>query len=908
MKKVVEWFLIALLRCILWFRYRVKIQGSEHLNSQTLNRPGGVLFLPNHPAYFVDPILVAISVWRQGYPIRPMIIEYMYYLPVVNWVMHFLNALPIPNFHNASNSIKRKRNDQVFEAVIEGLQKEENFLIYPAGKVKHTAKEAFGGASGVQRILQDLPDTNIVLVRTKGMWGSSFSRAIASEAPSLAHACLMGLKVILKNLIFFTPRRTVTICFEPAPADFPRRAGRLELNKYFEQWYNRPDGLTQPREPYPGDSLILVSYSMWGESYLPLHTPPQSVGTTSTTAAIPRETEKKILAVLAKMAGQPEESIRPDMVLTTDLGFDSLDQAELLNFLQTEFEVESVPISELTTVHKAMVLATKQGTYHHESDEGTHDLSRWRASITRTRARLPEGETLHEVFLKVCDAMGKRAACADETSGVVTFPKLKLRVLLVAEYVRTLPGQYVGILLPASVAATVLILACQLAGKVPLMVNWTIGPRHLDAVVKLSGVQVVLTSWSFVDRLENVNFEGIEDKLIMLEDVRRVFSLSQKLKAWFRSHLSTASILKTFDAPRSSTEHAVLLFTSGTESLPKGVPLTHGNILSNQRAGLECVEIYTDDVMYGILPPFHAFGFTFSSLMALLGGVRVAYSPNPTDGKRLIKGFVKWGATILCGAPTFLKALARSALPGQLDTLRFCVTGAEKAPPELFELFAQHGKREALIEGYGITECSPALTFNRLGQPLRGIGFAIPGVDICIVHPDNFELLPRGEKGLILVRGSNVFSGYLNPGLSSPFVTVDGKEWYKTGDLGFIAEDDSLHIAGRQKRFIKVGGEMVSLAAIEEAILHAILHEHPTTEQEGPLLAVSAREELGEKPKIFLFCRLRITEEQANQYLREAGFSNLIKVSRVIEMYDIPIMGSGKINYRLLESDYLPTA
>lgn len=908
MRKFLEWLLIASLRSVLWLRYRVKVEGTEYLNEKTLNRPGGVLFLPNHPAYFIDPILLALAVWRY-YPIRPMIVEYMYYLPVVNSVMRFLNALPVPNFHSASNSVKRKRNDQVFESVIEGLKRKENFLIYPAGKVKHSAKETVGGASGVQRVLQDSPDANIVLVRTKGLWGSSFSRAIAAVPPSMPQAVMMGLKVILKNLFFFTPRRTVTISFLPAPDDVPRQAGRMELNKYFEQWYNLPDGLTQTKEPFPGDSLVLVSYSMWGESYLPLHIPLQIESSTAAAKGIPPEVEEKVRAKLVEMVGNGQEKILPEMSLTADLGFDSLDQAELLSFLQNEFDVEGVPVNELTTVHKLMALASKEVVYQSDgSEEQEQNLRGWFNPVARERATMPEGETLHEVFLNLCDKMGKRAACGDDTSGVLTYAQLKMRVLLVADYVRTLPGSYVGILLPASVAATVLILACQLAGKVPLMVNWTIGPRHLDAVVKLSGVEVVLTSWSFVDRLENVNLEGIEDKLVMLEDVRRAFSIKQKLKALYRSRLSKNSIFKIFNSPEKASSPAVLLFTSGTESLPKGVPLTHSNILCNQRDTLKSIEIFSDDIMYGILPPFHAFGFTVSSLMALLAGVRVAYYPNPTDGKKLIRGFVKWGVTVLCGAPTFLKSLVRAAQPGQLASLRLACSGAEKAPPELFELFAQHGLRNSLIEGYGITECSPVLTFNRVGKPLEGVGQPIPGVELCVVHPESMELLSIGEKGLILARGPNIFHGYLNPGVSSPFITIDGKEWYKTGDLGYLNADHALYIAGRQKRFIKVGGEMISLAAIEDTILQALMLSHATTDQEGPVLAVCASELAGEKPKVVLFSRFQLTVDDANRYLRETGFSNLAKIAKVIYLPQIPIMGSGKINYRSLETDYMTTS
>lgn len=902
MRKVIQWLMMSSLKMILWFRYRIKVEGADKLNKTILNKPGGVLFLPNHPSYFIDPSLVPSVVYRK-YPIRPMIVEYMYYLPFVNMIMRFLKALPIPNFHSSSNSLKKKRTDQVFEAVIEGLKNGDNFLVYPAGKVKYTAKESIGGASGVQRILQEAPETNVVLVRIKGLWGSSFSRAIVTSAPSLPAKTLWAIKTILKNLIFFTPRRKITISFEPAPEDFPRYGSRLEINRFLENWYNLPDGLSQAREPYPGDSLVLVSYSMWGEQYLPLHSQSQEEGAFDL-QQIPDEIKQKVFKKLAQVADINPETIQLDMALDSDLGLDSIDIAELAAFLQDEYDVEPISLDQLKTVKKLIAIAANKVPVKDETIEQEETNARWKVPFPHQLAKMPPGETIHEVFLRICDKMGKKPACTDEMTGILTFKQLKTRVLLIAEYLRKLPGKNIGILLPASVGANILILGCLLAGKVPIMINWTIGSRHLEAVIKLSEVSKVLTSWAFLDRLDNVNLEGVENILVMMEEARREISLKDKIKALLRSKLSVERILKIFDAPRFGSDKAVILFTSGTESLPKGVPLTHNNILANQRSALEIIEIFQDDIMFGILPPFHAFGFSISSLMALLVGVRVAFSPNPTDGKRLARGIKKWGVTLLCGAPTFLKSILRAAKKGDLNTLRICVTGAEKAPPELFELFSQHGKREALIEGYGITECSPVLTFTPLGKPHMGVGRAIPCVDLCIVHPETYEVLPQGEQGLILARGPNIFSGYLNPGISSPFISVNGKDWYKTGDLGYLDTNQNLIIAGRQKRFIKVGGEMVSLSAIEDAVLQSILKTRSLTPEEGPLVAVCAKEIPGEKPKVILCTRVNLTQEEVNQILREAGFSNLVKVSQVINLLEIPIMGSGKVNYRLLESEY----
>jgi long-chain-fatty-acid--[acyl-carrier-protein] ligase len=887
------------MRFSLWFRYRVTIKGLEHLNSTELNKPGGVLFLPNHPTVFVDPTLVTLAIWKK-YPIRPVIVEYMYYTPIIHTIMRFMNALPIPNFVTSSNSLKKKKADRVLETIIEELRNKENFLIYPAGKTKHQAREVIG-ASGVHRIIQSVPEANVVLVRTTGLWGSRFSRALtAGTSPDMFPTIFWGIKIVLKNLLFFTPRRQVTIEFVPAGPDFPYQASRLEMNHYLEKWYNRPDGILPQKGEEPGESLYLVPYSMW-ENALPQVKSPQKTENEIDTSKITEDIKKKVKQKLSEMTQMPVDQIQFDMNLAGDLGLDSLDNAELITFLNDQFDVVGVPVHELTTVGKVMALATNQISFEEQTDEEQKDLSLWEKPRSHQKVSLSEGKTIHEVFLNTCQIMGKEAACGDAAVGILTYSDAKLRVLLLAEYIRHLPGDYIGILLPSSVAAYLAVLACQLAGKIPLMINWTVGPLYLESVVALSQVQVILSSWTFLDRLENVDLDGIEDLILMLEDVRRQFTLKDKLKGYYRSKLGTKSLLSLFNVQdMSSDARAVLLFTSGTESTPKGVPLSHENILVNQRGSVDVVELFQDDIFLGMLPPFHSFGFTVSGLLPLLAGVRAAYYPDPTDGKGVARSIAQWKATVVCGAPSFLKGMCKNATPEQLKTLRFCFTGAEKAPQDLFQMINKLGHC-CLYEGYGITECSPVLTANLTGDQAKGVGKPLPGIELCIVTIDTHQPLPQGKQGLILAKGPNIFSGYLNKGLSSPFVVVNGQQWYSTGDLGYLDPDGFLIISGRLKRFIKMGGEMISLAAIEDALQKTLGHK-VGSQEEGPILAVCAKEEAGEKSKIFVFTRFATSIDEANRSIKEAGFSNLVKIYKVQQLAEIPILGTGKVNYRALDA------
>jgi long-chain-fatty-acid--[acyl-carrier-protein] ligase len=472
-------------------RYRVTIKGLDKLNSKVLNKSGGVLFLPNHPAVFVDPTLIALAVLKR-YPIRPLIVEYMYYTPIVHWIMKLMDAIPIPNFNLGSNSLKRKKSEKVIMSVIKDLRNGSNFLIYPAGKLKLTNMENIGGASGVHRIVQDVPEANIVLVRITGLWGSSFSRALTGSVPPLFTSVIHGIKIAFKNLIFFTPKRHVTIEFIPAPLDFPANLSRLELNKYLENWYNRPDGLSEPKGRYPGETLNLVSYSAWKEEYPVVKTAESQIDETIDLDQVPEDVKHKIIAKISSLTEIDPSKITYAQNLSSDLGMDSLDIAELALFLSDQFEAPSVPTQELTTVGRTMAIGAKQILFNAETEEEEADLSNWKKHITKYRVDFPEGKTIPEVFLNNCIRMKKQIACADARTGVVTYDQLKVRVLILAEYIRKLPGDYIGVMLPASVAANACILACLLAGKIPVLVNWTVGTRHLDSVLKVCNLKVIL--------------------------------------------------------------------------------------------------------------------------------------------------------------------------------------------------------------------------------------------------------------------------------------------------------------------------------------------------------------------------------------------------------------------------------
>lgn len=890
MKSFFQFLLYLVVRFLLVLRYRIKVRGKETLTPEALSKPGGIVFLANHPAE-IDPLILITSFWHPFRP-RPIAIDYLFRKPFIRPLLDFIGAMRIPNFDSSSNSYKRREMEKTYAQIYAALNKKENLLIYPAGGLKNGPEEVIGGSSGVHTILANQPDVNVVLIRTSGLWGSTFSRAPTGKTPEILETFVNGFKVLLRNGIFFTPRREVLIECMPAPEDFPWLGDRRAVNRYLEKWYNA-------RGPEP---LKLVSFSRFRKEFPAIKE--KAVQEEIAIQAVPEEIKQKVIEEIIKLTRAPHSEITPESHLAQDLGLDSLDIAQLVVSLKDHFGIDALHSSDLTTVGSVFAFAAKLKTGKTPDEMKEKKPLRWEMEADRKTSSYPEGETIPELFFKTCERMGKNSlACADQMSGEVSYKRLKLVILLFAEAFRKIPEERIGIMMPASIAVNAMILAVILAGKIPVMINWTLGERNLRSIAAQSGIKTTLSSWNFLDRLDNVELGGIDDQILLLEELRRNFTLGEKLKAFYRSRKKTKALLKCFGADQLSKESiAVILFTSGTESFPKGVPLSHHNIISNQKGAFSLAELKSYDVLLGALPPFHSFGFSVTGLLPLLAGLRVAYAPNPTDGRQLAETVERWKVTLLCLAPTFLKNVLRTATEKQLRSLALVVAGAEKAPQELYEKLFSLNSSAKLMEGYGITECSPILTLNPPNRSSFGVGIPLPGVELKIVNPESHEPLPIGKQGLILARGPNVFKGYLDPKIPSPFIAVENRLWYQTGDLGFLNPEGYLMLSGRLKRFVKIGGEMVSLIAIEETLLQAGVEKGWKLDPDVPSLAVCAQELEGKKGEIHLFTIFDTTLDEVNRLLRDSGMSNIIKIRSIRKVPFIPLLGTGKVDYRTLLS------
>jgi long-chain-fatty-acid--[acyl-carrier-protein] ligase len=881
-----------LVQLLVALRYRLVIKGMDKLAPDQFKRPSGVIFLPNHPAE-IDPVILEMILWHRFRP-KPLVVEHFYHLKGVRFFMDLVKAMPLPTMSTMANKWRGKKVEKQFKQVVDELKDKKNFLIYPSGRLKRSGLELIGGASFVHNLLQACPEANLVLIRTTGLWGSKFSCALTGTSPNFGKVLWECTKVLLKNGIFFAPKRDIVIEVELPSADFPFQGSRLELNKYLENWYNRyPEKGPEP--------LKLVSYAFWKEELPQVYVPtgqPQQIEE----CAVSKKIQEEVFAHLASLCRKLPEKIERKMHLSYDLGLDSIDVASIYVFLDERYGISDLLPGDLSTVEDVLQAAAGYKKEREEEEAVVAKHAQIWPDEKRRPLEFPSGNTIQEVFLRSADRNKSSVACYDALSGLLTYRKLKLAVLLLTDKFRKLPGKHIGIMLPSTSGTYVVILAALFSGKVPVMINWTSGIKALDHAADLTELKTVITSSRFLDRLENSDFGKIEELLLFLEDIRPSIGFKDKLRAFALSVMSPENLLKRLNLHQlSSTDPAVILFTSGTETVPKGVPLSHFNLLSNQRACFEAVPLLPEDIILAVLPPFHSFGFSVTGLYPLLMGMRICYSPDPNDSHGLARDISAWKPTLFCCAPSFIKAIFRVSKPEQLQSLRIVVSGAEKAPQDLFDYAREHFPKMQLLEGYGITECSPVVTIDRLDQPHKGVGKPLPGVELMILDQVSLQPLSRGQEGEVCIAGSNVFNGYLG-NLRNPFVTVSDKRWYTSGDRGFLSEDGHLLLSGRLKRFVKIGGEMVSLGGIEDELMRLARERRWVSgHEEGPALAVSVREKETDKPVIILYTTFAISKEDVNAALRDSGMGRIVRISEVRTLDQIPLTGTGKTHYRLLD-------
>ncbi len=878
MKSWVNRLFWGICRLLLSFRYRVKVLGAEQLRSLS----GPTLVLPNHPAY-IDPPLVSSHIRLQK-PLRPMVFSGTYRVPLLRPMMQMVNAFEVPDLSAHSRDAQAKTRDMI-DSVVERLQAGDNLLIYPSGRLQRGDQEVVGAARAVHEIISRSPDINIVLLRTRGVWGSMFSCAEAGAPPKLGNCIRKSFGWVLASLFFWLPRRQVTMQLEVVDREQLPLETREAFNVYLEQWYNADGGqapkfvryhhLFGPTEAEYGKGLTSANYDL-------TKIKPKTIGLVN--------------ELLQSHLGRqiPIEDLKAETTLE-QIGLDSLDRMDLALKIEHQFGFRSNVVSP--TLGGLWALA--DGQLSQGAGEQLVAPPAWLKPKRSQDTPGILGETVGESFVLRALKQPHDVAVADAISGVLNYRRLLVGAELMARRLRKFEEHHVGVMLPASVAADLVFFALHLAGKVPVMMNWTTGPANLAHGVKVTGVKHILTSKKMVDRL-GIEVAGAD--YVFLEDLKGSIKKPEALLTLLKSYLAPRSFLRSVPH-RSADDTAVFLFTSGSESMPKTVPLSHRNLLVNVDAGLGVLASDSQDRLLGFLPPFHSFGMTGNLLLPHLSGIPSVRYADPTDAHGLVRTIAAYKPTMLFTTPTFLGYIMSACKGDELNSLRKLITGAEKCSEAIFRQCEKLAPNATILEGYGITECSPVVAANPYSGPRLGsVGQPVKGVEVCIVNIDSEVPVPSGETGMLLVAGPSIFSGYYQHDGPSPFVEVDGKSWYKTGDLVSQDTDGFLHFKGRLKRFLKAGGEMISLPALEEPFSRA----YPADEN-GPKVAVEGIE-TDDGRHIVLFTTTDLTIQQASSLLLEAGLRGVMRLDEVRRIDAIPILGTGKTDYKELRKEVVEMA
>lgn len=521
--------------------------------------------------------------------------------------------------------------------------------------------------------------------------------------------------------------------------------------------------------------------------------------------------------------------------------------------------------------------------------------------------------TIGSAFIDTAKRNGDELAVADSIAGSLNGNKFLTAVICFSRLIKKHSSeQNIGLLLPTSNAGCIANMATILRGKTVVNLNFTASREALQGAVNKAGIKTIYTSRKFMEKLLkkgiDLNDAFPDSQFLYMEDLKNEIGKTTGLYTFLTVLISPACLLKLLYCKKVDINSpAAILFSSGSEGIPKGVMLSHRNIMSNLKQISDMLNTQDTDVVMASLPLFHAFGLTVTTFMPLVEGIPMVCHPDPTDAVNIAKAIAKYRATIFCGTSTFLRLYTKNRRIHllMLESLRIVIAGAERLSPDVREAFKLKFNKD-IYEGYGATETTPVASVNipdaldvnywqvQMGNKLGTVGMPLPGSSFRIVDPVSLEELATGEDGLILIGGTQVMLGYLDDEekTNEVITEIDGKRWYKTGDKGHLDEDSFLTIVDRYSRFAKLGGEMISLTAVEETVRAAL------NKPELECVAINLPDEKkGEK--IALLITEGIELEDVKKAMLEAKANPLMIPSEVKAVDEIPKLGSGKTDFKM---------
>lgn len=491
--------------------------------------------------------------------------------------------------------------------------------------------------------------------------------------------------------------------------------------------------------------------------------------------------------------------------------------------------------------------------------------------------------------------------------GELRFDKLLAAAIVLSKVIKKETAKKrVGVLLPPGKGGVLANVAVLLAGKVPVNLNFTAGDKAVESSIRQADLDKFITADPFVRKLTTFNWPPNRD-LILLDRV--LPGLKSKIVLWLGlSKIFSPGILASMlGVPKKGgAVEAVLLFTSGSSGEPKGVVLSHRNVLANVNQFGSRVDLKSTDKVLGCLPLFHSFGCTVTMWYPMIEGVSVVTYPSPLETAKLAELIEEHQVSLLLATPTFLRGYLRRAKKEQLESVKLVVTGAEKLPKKVAESFEERfGK--PVLEGYGLTETSPVTNFNLPDEPghdrnpvipnhrFGSVGLFIPGVAVRIKDPDTQEPLPLHSSGMIWLKGANIFEGYLGQPEKTAEVIQNG--WFVTGDIGRLDEDGFLYIEGRLSRFSKIGGEMVPHETVEDHINKVL----GSSDEERKIAIIGVPDEAKGEALILLSADPEIELHDLRVKLTAEGIPALWVPKKIIDVEAIPILASGKLDIKSCE-------
>ncbi len=495
---------------------------------------------------------------------------------------------------------------------------------------------------------------------------------------------------------------------------------------------------------------------------------------------------------------------------------------------------------------------------------------------------------LHHRFIQTAKKYGKKIAVHDIATGKdVPYERMLIISLIFAKKFKRIKTKYVGVMVPTSAGCILTNIGLLMANKIPVMINYGTGAigNAIYAQEKCN-FETIITSKKLLEKLKLDPIEG----MIFLEDIAASIKLLDKLPALIKSKGSAKRVIKAVHHG-DMEETAVILFTSGSEKEPKAVQLSHKNIGSNLEGIRETLNLDSEDTFLANLPLFHVFGLTSIYWLPITLGCTIVAYPNPLDYKIICGLIRKYKVTMMAGTPSFYYGYLKKSKSGDFDSMKMAISGADTLTKQIFDGYLQKHNLK-ILNAYGTTETSPAISINTPNEnKLGSVGKPIPGVQVKILHIDTDEELPVNTVGKVYVKGDMVMKGYLGD-LEETSLRIH-KGWYDTGDMGLIDEDGFLWHKGRLKRFVKVGGEMISLVKVEE-VLNKYLPDEviccvvdvPNPTKGADVVAAITTGEIDTKS---------ILKKMANELPAIA----LPKEFHIFE--NIPMMSTGKVNFREVE-------